>query len=176
MNRVTHTPGVGDFSASYLGRLRQHVGHELLLSPGAQVVVIRGDGLVLMQRRADSGLWEIPAGGCEPGQSFASAAITELAEETGLRASTGDLEAFVCLSDPEVHTLRYPNGDMVHAFAMCFVWRSGEARVAPGAGDGEVTEHRWVATDELPEPVHPPSRVVLALYEAYQVTGQFQAR
>ncbi len=59
-----------------------------------------------------------------------------------MRASISDLEAFVCLSDPELHALRYPNGDRVHALAMCFVWRSGGAWVAPGAGRDQVTEHR----------------------------------
>lgn len=134
---------------------------------------------MLVQRRTDSGVWEIPAGACEPGQSFADAAIAELAElaeETGIRATVGDLEPFACLSDPDLHTLEYPNGDRVHAFAMCFVWRNAQALVVPGAGVGEVMEHRWVATNELPEPVHPPTRTVLDLYEAYRMTGQFQAR
>lgn len=41
---------------------------------------------ILVQRRADSGAWEIPAGACEPGQSFATAAVAELAQETGIVA------------------------------------------------------------------------------------------
>lgn len=54
--------------------------------------------------------------------------------------------------------------------------RRRRAQATTGAGDDEVTEHRWVATGDLPEPVHPPSRTVLALYEAYRSSGRFQAR
>ncbi|HXH79569.1 NUDIX domain-containing protein [Nocardioides sp.] len=165
---------MSDFSVSYLGRLRQRVGHELLLCPGAQVLVVRQDKHVLVQRRADSGVWEIPAGACEPGQSFATAAVAELAQEAGIVAEPSDLEPFASLSDPSVHTLHYPNGDRVHAFALCFVLRVTGA--AATSTDGEALEHRWCLPTLIPEPVHGPTRVVLDLFARYEQTGKFQAR
>lgn len=146
----------------------------MLLCPGAQVLVVRDDKRVLVQRRADSGVWEIPAGACEPGQSFATAAVAELAQETGIIAEPNQLEPFASLSDPSVHTLRYPNGDQVHAFALCFVLRVTDA--APTCTDGEALEHRWCLPTRIPEPMHEPTRVVLDLFARYEQTGRFQAR
>lgn len=163
------------FVDSYLGRLRQSVGHELLLCPGAQVVVLRNDDAVLLQRRADNGVWEIPAGSCEPGQSFVEAAVAELREETGIRASADQLEAFASYSDPEGHHLVYPNGDEVHAFALCFLLRGDSFQIRPE--DTEATHHVWHPLEApLPQPVHPPTREVLRLLHAYLVTRAFQAR
>ena len=61
----------------------------------AAVVVVRGDGLVLMTRRAavkDWGLcWEFPAGSALVGETSPEAAVRELAEETGVRIGTDAL-------------------------------------------------------------------------------------
>lgn len=162
------------FEDSYLGGLRRHVGHALLLSPGVQIVLERSDGQVLVQRRADNGHWEIPAGSCEPGQSFVAAALAELVEETGIRLGADELEPFATLSDPVLHTLLYPNGDRVQAFALCFLAKSSAA--APTSGDGEASEWRWVSPASLPEPVHAPTRIVLQLLSTYRSSGTFQAK
>ena len=171
--RDCQTLVVSDFADSYLGGLRRHVGHALLLSPGVQIVLERSDGRVLVQRRSDNGHWEIPAGACEPGQSFVAAAIAELAEETGIRLGADELEPFATLSDPVVHTLLYPNGDQVQAFALCFLART--SAVAPSSGDGEASEWRWASPASLPEPTHAPTRTVLQLLSAYRSSGHFQA-
>lgn len=162
------------FGDSYLGKLRELVGHSLILCPGAQVVLRRGDGSILLQRRSDNGVWELPAGSCEPGQSFASAATQELLEETGIQVPMSMLEPFACLSDPDIHTLTYPNGDRVHAFAMCFLVRLDG--VEPSGGDGEAYSHGWYVRDEMPSPLHPPTRAVLTLLDQYLRSGEFQAR
>ena len=91
------------YEGSYLWSLRQVVGNQLLLSPGAQVLLIDQHGLIYLQRRKDMGIWEIPAGACEMGSSFASTAVTEVLEETGLTIAASDLVAFACLSDPAIH-------------------------------------------------------------------------
>ena len=61
----------------------------------ASVCVVRGDGLVLMTRRAavkDWPLsWEFPAGSALAGESSAEGAVRELEEETGVRVDVGDL-------------------------------------------------------------------------------------
>jgi 8-oxo-dGTP pyrophosphatase MutT (NUDIX family) len=67
---------------SYLWRLRQAVGNDLVLMPGAMVALQREDGRVLLTKRADDGTWCLPAGAAEAGGSFARTAIDELAEET----------------------------------------------------------------------------------------------
>lgn len=163
---------MADFSDSYLGRLRAHVGSALILCPGAQVVLVRDDGRILVQRRTDSGSWEIPSGAAEPGQSFRDVARAEVLEEAGIGLEPANLVPFATFSDPVQHLLVYPNGDQVHAFALCFwaPWTGAE----PAASD-EAIEHRWVRPDALPVPTHPPTAQVIRLYLEYRSTGQFVA-
>lgn len=163
----------GGFADSYLGRLRARIGHDLVLAPGVQVVVVRDDGCVLVQRRADDGTWEVPAGSCEPGQSFRTAAVAELREEAGIAVDADALVPFAAASHPQDHLLVYPNGDQAHAFALCF-WVSVDD-AEPVASDGEVTEFRWVSPDALPEPSHGPTLIALARYIEHRRTGAFIA-
>jgi len=161
------------FVGSYLWRLRQKVGSDLVLMPGAMVVLRDGAGRVLLTRRVDDGTWCLPAGGAEEGASFAATAAAELREETGAVVALEELRPFACLSRPELHTIEYENGDHTHCFAMCF-WAeswSGELR----ADEEEVRELGFFALNELPDPLHPPSATGLALYGEYMRTGEFQA-
>lgn len=90
---------------SYRWRLRQTVGNDLVLMPGSMIALQRGDGCVLLTKRADDGTWCLPAGAAEPGGSFACTAVDELTEETGVRVAEGDLIPFGCLSEAEAHTI-----------------------------------------------------------------------
>lgn len=159
---------------SYLWTLRQIVGNRKLLAPGAQVLVVDPQDRILLQQGTDYGLWGLPAGSCEENSSFASTAVAELHEETGLRVTVEELTPFACLSDPAIHTLRYPNGDVVHSFAMCFEARNWTGELRPEPGEVEAVD--FFAIDELPQQIHPPTVVVLQLYERYRRTGRFQAR
>lgn len=162
------------FVGSYLWSVRQAVGHRLLLVPGAQVLVLDTQDRVLLQQNTDYGQWGLPAGACEEGQSFTDAAVSELYEETGLKVNESDLTAFACLSDPSVHTLRYPNGDITHCFALCFETRTFSGKLTPG--EGEVASVDFFPLDALPDDLHPPTVVVLDLHAEYRRTGRFQAR
>jgi len=53
------------------------------------IAVLSGPFLLLLRRAWEDslpGVWEIPGGGVEPGESFQEAARRELAEETGIRS------------------------------------------------------------------------------------------
>lgn len=140
--------------------------------PGAQVLLLREDA-ALFQRRADSGEWKIPAGSAEPGQSFVQAAISEVYEEIGLTVRSEDMVPFATFSDPKEHRLVYPNGDVVHAFALCFVAASWEGDSAPRAE--EVTEWGSYPLSAPPTPLRPSTRRVLELYAEFLRTGRSQA-
>ena len=160
------------FAATYLGRLREQIGTDLVLAPGAMVVLRRADGEVLLTRRADNRTWCFPAGNAEEGGSFAATAVAETAEETGVTVRTADLVPFGCLSEAELHTVHYPSGDVVHCFALLFVataW-SGE----PHPDGEETTAVRWASAAALPEPMHEPSRVALGLLARWDDGGGFQ--
>jgi 8-oxo-dGTP pyrophosphatase MutT (NUDIX family) len=162
------------YAGSYLWRLRQAVGHELVLMPGAMVAVQRNDGQVLLAKRADDGSWCLPAGGAEVGGSFARTAIDELAEETGIEVALEDLLPFASLSEAQEHTIHYPNGDATHCFALCFLARKW--RGDPRPDREEVTEVVFAPPDAAPEPLHAPSARALELLCAYLETGVFQLR
>ncbi|KJS52569.1 NUDIX hydrolase [Streptomyces rubellomurinus subsp. indigoferus] len=162
------------YVGSYIWSLRQKVGGRRLLVPGAQVLLLDGDGRGLFQQRVDTGVWELPAGACEEDGGFADAAVREVAEETGLRVEKEDLVAFGSISEPAVHTLTYPNGDVTHCFALCFAARRWSGELAPGAD--EVRRALFRPLDDPPGPLHPPTRLALAMYREFLVDGRFRAR
>ena len=147
------------YEGSYLWQLRQHVGSRVVLMPGAQVLAVDSADRVLLQRSRDSGLWELPAGAAEPGDSFRSAAARELLEETGLVVAEADLVPFASLSEAD-------------CFALCFEARRWTGDLRPAAD--EVLDAAFF--DQRPADLHPPTRVALELYAAYRASGVFQAR
>jgi ADP-ribose pyrophosphatase YjhB (NUDIX family) len=161
------------FEGSYLWRLRQRVGSEVVLMPGAMTVLRRGDGTVLLTRRVDDGTWCLPGGGAEEGSGFPETAATEVREEVGVEVDLADLKGFGCLSRADLHTIEYGNGDVTHCFAVLFLaerWR-GEPRP-----DGEETsELDFFALDALPEPLHDPTATALGMLRSYLESGEFQA-
>jgi ADP-ribose pyrophosphatase YjhB (NUDIX family) len=160
------------FEGSYLWRLRQKVGHDLVLVPGAAIAVQRPDGQVLFIRRGDNGVWALPGGAAEEGGSFAQTAVDELREETGLAIDAADLIPAACFSDAERHTLHYPNGDVAHYFSLCFVVRKWEGEPRP---DGEESlEVRFADPTDLPRPFEGSTERVVELLLGYLRTGEFQ--
>lgn len=160
------------FEGSSLWRLRQQVGSDTVLWPGAMVFLLRDDGAVLLTRRVDNGMWCLPAGGAEEGSSFADTAITELREETGVVVYPADLVPFACLSEAELHTITYPNGDVTHCFAMLFLARRWSGDPQP---DGEeTTEMLWADPATPPSPLEAPAVEAVRLLRAYLREGKFQ--
>jgi 8-oxo-dGTP pyrophosphatase MutT (NUDIX family) len=162
------------FVGSYLWQLRQKVGNDLVLMPGAMIALLRGDGRVLMTKRTDDGTWCLPGGAAEPGGSFPRTAITELVEETGLAVEEKDLVPFGSLSEAELHTIRYAGGDVTHCFALLFLartWR-GDLSLDPE----EATEAVFADPEAPPEPPHAPSAHALGLLAEFLASGQFQVR
>lgn len=161
------------FARSYLGRLRHRVGSDLVLMPGASVLVLDEDERVLLLKRSDDGYWCMPGGAAEEGSSFRSTAIAELAEETGLAAEPDDLEAFASISEAGLHTLTYPNGDVTHCFALWFLLRRwvGEIQV-----DDESVTAAFFNRAALPEPLMGPAALALELHDRFVESGRFQTR
>jgi 8-oxo-dGTP diphosphatase len=160
------------FEGSSLWRVRQKIGHDLLLWPGATVLLEDHDGRILLGLRRDNGEWAMPGGGAEEGGSFAATAIDELREEVGVEADAADLIAFACVSEPADHLIPYPNGDLTHYFGIWFVLRRW--RGEPKADGDELVELGWFSRDVLPEPLMHSSAVALKHYAAYLESGIFQ--
>ncbi|MCX5535430.1 NUDIX domain-containing protein [Streptomyces sp. NBC_00006] len=108
----------------------------------ASAVVTDTEGRVLLQRRADSGLWALPGGGMELGESLPGCAVREVKEETGLDVEiTGLVGTY---TDPR-HIIAYTDGEVRRQFNICFT-----AQIVGGelAISDESTELRFVAVNE----------------------------
>ena len=71
-------------------------------------VVFDEAGRVLLGRRLDNGLWGLPSGHVEVGETAAQAAVREVAEETGLQVQVQRLVGVY--SDPASQVFAYPDG------------------------------------------------------------------
>jgi len=160
------------FEGSALWHVRQKVGRDLVLWPGATVLVEDDAGRVLLGLRRDNGEWGMPGGGAEANGSFAATALDELREEVGLVAEREDLIAFACVSEPEDHVIRYANGDVTHYFGLWFVLRRW--RGEPTADGDELERVGWFDRDDPPQPLMHSSAVALEYYRRYLETGAFQ--
>lgn len=173
-HRLSTYPASMAFSDSYLGRIRQKIGSDLVLMPGAMVALRNPDGRVLLTRRADDGTWCLPAGAAEQGSSFARTAVDELKEEVGITVAESDLVPFGCLSEAELHTINYPNGDVTHCFALLFIAERWTGEPQP---DGEeATSSRFAHPSDPPAPLHEPTEHALELLIAFQNSNRFQIR
>ena len=82
------------------------------IRPGVAAIIQDAKGRILLQRRSDNGLWGLPGGSVEIGESVGNAIVREVREETGL---TVDVVRLVGVySDPKLQIVRYPDGNVVH--------------------------------------------------------------
>ena len=89
------------------------------LRAGVAVIIFNEENQVLLQKRADVGLWGIPSGHVEIGETVSQAAIREVKEETNLDISIKKLIGVY--SDPNSQIFVYPNGKVVHFITTCFL-------------------------------------------------------
>jgi len=102
---------------SYIAWLRQHLGHSTIISTGAGAVIRDEQGRVLLQKRRDVGLWGIPGGGQELGESIAETVVRETREEVGLDVEPKRIIGVY--TSPRL-AATYPNGDHVQPYVVGF--------------------------------------------------------
>lgn len=126
---------------------------------GAVVLVTDERGRLLLIRRADNGLWALPGGSLEPGESLERTARRELIEEVGLRV--GALTLMDVFAGPDLF-YEYPNGDQVHNVVAAYRASSTEEprTIAPD----EVLEWGYFAESELPSDVSLPDLPILRAF------------
>jgi len=91
------------------------------LRPSVAAVITNADGDILLQLRSDNGLWGLPGGSVEIGESVARAILREVREETGLAV---EIERLVGVySDPTSQVFRYADGNVVHYINTLFACR-----------------------------------------------------
>jgi 8-oxo-dGTP pyrophosphatase MutT (NUDIX family) len=137
----------------YIRKLRQKVGHELLLVVGVAAVILNHDDEILMQLRSDFGLWGIPGGLLEPGEDPAEAVMREILEETGLHVTP---QRIVGVYGGKDHLITYPNGDQVAVTSITFLCHVTGGEVC--MDQDETIGLHWYAFDALPENMLPHHR------------------
>ena len=98
---------------------------------------------LLLHRRGDSGLWALPAGALDVGETLAQTVIREAREETGLV-----VEPLHVLSAHGGYEINYPNGDRLCPVGCLFECQVSGGELCP---DGtESLEARFITPAELP--------------------------
>ncbi len=127
------------------------------------VVVHKGRVLLIRRAKAPScGLWAIPGGAVELGETLRQAAERELLEETGLRTrATLVLKTFEIIDRDEEGRVRF------HYVIVDFLAELADDNAVPRSGD-DAGEARWFAPEELEDlPMAQATREFLA--ERYAV-------
>jgi 8-oxo-dGTP pyrophosphatase MutT (NUDIX family) len=160
---------VSGFAESYIGQLRAAVGKRMLLVPGARIVLENSNREILLQQRSDFGLWGLPGGNAEVGQSLETVAMREMLEETGLQVTNLKPFGFGC--DPAIETHVFPNGDQCQFFVLNFYSRdfSGELQIS----DDESLALKWFTMSGLPIML-PNMRKSVEAYQRYLESSDFQ--
>lgn len=110
--------------APYIRRLREHVGHELLLVPSAAALVWDSEERLLLVRELQTERWQTIGGAVDPDESPQQAAVREALEEAGIEIELTGIRGAV--GGPEFRTV-YPNGDQV-----AYVLTVFDARISAG--------------------------------------------
>ncbi len=113
------------------------------LVPAASVVVVNDAGQVLLQRRVDNGMWALPGGKMELGESLAGCGIRETKEETGIDIRiTGIVGTY---TDPG-HVFAYDDGEVRQEFSICLL---GEPMSGTLSVSDESHEVGWFKPGEI---------------------------
>ncbi|RNL77642.1 NUDIX domain-containing protein [Nocardioides marmorisolisilvae] len=124
------------------------------LVPAATVFVQDDAGRVLLVQRSDNGLWALPGGGMEIGETLSGAAEREVLEETGYRVRVVDVVGIY--SDPK-HVIAYDDGEVRQQFAVSF-----RAELLGGSlgTSGETPRTGWFDKSEIADlAMHDSSRL-----------------
>lgn len=118
---------------------------------GTGVIVRNSEGKILLELRADCGLWGTPGGRVDPGESIEQSARREVREETGLEVRITRLLGVY--SGPEDRIITYPdNGDVRHKVDVFL-----EAEITGGTLAPSLESERLEFFDpsHLPAELHP---------------------
>ena len=159
------------WAESYHGKLRALAGdEEVLIMVGARCLLRDDQGRILLIRRSDNGLWAVPAGGIELGESVRQCAIREMYEETGLTPTK--LAPIAILSGADsTETNSWGHTYQFHITVFLATSWTGELVTQTD----ESTDAGWFHPDKLPTPHTAIAEASMQLLEQYDRTGEFVA-
>jgi mutator protein MutT len=127
--------------------------------PAGSAVVVNNQGDILLHRRSDNGLWALPGGAMEIGETMSQAVVREVEEETGVKVAITGLVGLY--TDPR-HVIAYADGEVRQQFNICFKAEmiSGETR-----GSQESSAVQFIPRTEIETlAMHPTTRLRIQHY------------
>jgi ADP-ribose pyrophosphatase YjhB (NUDIX family) len=121
---------------------------------GAAAIVRDSRGWILLEKRSDCGLWGLPGGRIEPGESVTEAAVREVKEETGLNIEITQLLGVYSEPDEFRIVTFLDNGDVVQLVDIIL-----EAKIISGELEpsSESEALQFFSPDALPPDIVPPA-------------------
>lgn len=129
------------------------------LVPGGSAIVTNDEGEILLQRRSDSGLWALPGGTMDIGETLAGAVVREVREETGFKVEPVRIVGIY--SDPR-HVFAYDDGEVRQEFNVCLACRLVGGELAVSEESREVGFFAPTEVDRLD--MHPSIRLRIRDY------------
>ncbi|WP_422529206.1 NUDIX domain-containing protein [Serratia fonticola] len=145
---------------NYVETIRKKIGHDLLLLAGANVVITRDDGSILLQLRRD-GSYGLPGGLLEPGESLLQCAIRETYEECGVLFS--DMQFVEVFSGAE-YTFTLANEDQINVITAVYSAELKDGRGEIVINDDESEEISIFSPLALPDNMDEEYRVYIEAY------------
>lgn len=155
------------WSDSYFGQLRALAGDRTLILTATRLVLRDEAGRLLLIRRSDNGVWSVPAGTMELGESIEDCAVRELWEETGLHATA--VTPYALHTGP-AYTQRNMFGDTYQHFVVLFRvdrWHGELVRQTD-----ETLDAGFYADSELPQPLSSTVAETVADLGTFEATGR----
>lgn len=160
------------YKDSYVYGLRQKVGNIRLVLPSIIVIPINKHNeteLVYQKQRQE---WTFIGGYVELGDSWQSAALRELREESGIEADEKDIELFATISGPGIIS-EYPDGT-AQSFILLFACKKWRSESLPTDKE-EVANTKWVDFEEaISISSDPLTKPTLEALQKYLDTGKIQ--
>lgn len=157
---------------SYHGQLRGLAGDQrVLLHVGARCVVRDDEGQILLIKRSDNGVWAMPAGGLELGDSIAQCAAREVFEESGLIVDA--LTPYAMYTGGQfTSTNQYGHTYQLHITAFLVdAWHGDLVKETD-----ETTDAGFFAVDDFPPGTGRSVHISLADLAEFESTGRFILR
>ena len=131
----------------YIQKIRKYVGHSPIMVTAAMCIIYDKEKGILLEKRTDNGMWCVPGGALELGETLEEALRREVKEETSLEIFNPKLFDVKA----GVHMV-YPNKDEVYYTDVVYEINEYEGELKP---DEESKELVWTPIDKLPNNIMP---------------------
>ena len=142
----------------YISELRKYVGHSPIMATSIMCIIYDREKGILFEKSADFGVWCVPGGALEIGESLEEGLKREVKEETGVEIEIIDLLG-ICdhiVPNEEVH--------WVSPSYLCKITK-GEPTIM------EPTKHadmKWFSLEQLPQNLTITTKNALKCYLKYK--------